>query len=223
MINEYKYCNISLTPAIFKELLIEFYDGKQFKRKEAIDNIIAYHQNKGGTPPTMEYAALFKAVTKKLNDKGLQNRRYGVWRLNYKVQETIIDINEKKEKLVKIEADKQIGEGISSVYVYYYDIYKRYAESREQTIWECKIGKSDTEPIERVLSQVKTSYPELPHIALIIRCSDSQNLEKAIHHILKVRGRWIEEAPGIEWFNTNPEEIERIYEFIYNDTIKTST
>ena len=215
MVDKYKHYNIVLSPAIFEELLIKFYDGKQFRRQGAINNLVTYHNNKGGLPPNMEHAALFKAATKRLKDKGIENKGYGVWRLNYKVQETTIDNEEINKKLVKIDGDKEIGEGESAVYVYYYDIYKHYAEVRGKTSWECKIGRSDIEPIERILSQAKTSYPELPHIALIIRCSQSQQLEKAIHCILKARGQWIEEAPGAEWFNTNPQEIEDIYGYIY--------
>lgn len=214
--NKYKYYGVSLTPAIFVELMIEFYDGKQFERQQAISKILEHHASKGGLPPKMHGVPLFKAATKILKNKGLKDVSYGIWRLNYEIQETIIEENVTKEKLIKLDIDKEIGEGLSSIYVYYYDIYKVYAEVKGKSSWECKIGRSDGEPIERILTQAKTSYPELPHVALIIKCLDSYQLEKAIHNILKARGKWLENAPGTEWFNTNPQEIESIYEFIYN-------
>ena len=39
-------------------------------------------------------------------------------------------------------------------------------------------------------------------------------VEDAIHAILKARGRWREEAPGDEWFNTTIEEVRQIIGFI---------
>lgn len=34
--------------------------------------------------------------------------------------------------------------------------------------------------------------------------------EKAAHNVLKARGKWRENIPGIEWFNTTPGEVESI-------------
>lgn len=41
--NEYKYFALELTPAIFADLMIEHFDGKQFSRENAINYIIEYH------------------------------------------------------------------------------------------------------------------------------------------------------------------------------------
>jgi hypothetical protein len=80
--------------------------------------------------------------------------------------------------------------------------------------WECKIGRTDVEPIQRIMGQAGTCYPEFPHIALIIHCEDSSQLEMAFHSILKVRRKYIKSAPGKEWFMTSPQEIEDIYSLI---------
>ena len=77
--------------------------------------------------------------------------------------------------------------------------------------WECKIGRTDVDPISRIISQAGTCYPELPHIALIINCDDSNLLEKTLHDILKLKKRWLSNSPGKEWFITSPEEVEQIY------------
>ncbi len=81
-------------------------------------------------------------------------------------------------------------------------------------IWECKIGRTETDPLSRVLGQVGTYYPEYPHIDIIIKCKDSGLLEKTFHNILKMKNRWISNAPGNEWFITSPEEVESIYNLI---------
>lgn len=107
--------------------------------------------------------------------------------------------------------EKEIGYGKNAVYVYYFDIYQKFAELNSENKWPCKVGRTDRGTIERIMSQTGTSYPELPRIALIINCEDSKKLEAAIHSILKYKGRWIEDAPGTEWFMTSPNEIQEIY------------
>lgn len=39
----------------------------------------------------------------------------------------------------------------------------------------------------------------------------SNALETAFHNIMKVKGRWMADAPGKEWFMTSPDEIKAIY------------
>jgi hypothetical protein len=43
MENDYKYKGAELTPSIFAELLIKFYDGTQFDRQTAVLSILDYH------------------------------------------------------------------------------------------------------------------------------------------------------------------------------------
>ena len=78
-------------------------------------------------------------------------------------------------------------------------------------VWPCKIGRTDCDPIQRIIGQAGTCYPELPHVALIIYCDDSNALETAFHNIMKVKGRWMADAPGKEWFMTSPDELKAIY------------
>ena len=211
--NQYKYAGVELTPNIFMELLILLFDGKQFKRTTAIEEVLKYHQDNGGILGKKEYISVFKHACLKLGNNGLSNIGYGTWRLNYEVHEVEI-VEEKQKETAEYVADTTIGTGNNAVYVYYYDTYKKYAENRGQQIWECKIGRTDKDPLQRVLGQAGTCYPELPHIALVIKCENSLQLELALHSVLKIRNRWIENAPGTEWFYTSPEEVESIYQMI---------
>ncbi len=209
----YEYYGIDLTPAVMKDLLIKLFDGKQFKRNDAINKIVEFHKQNGGIISNKNYAAVFKAATKWLKGNGLINCGYGVWRLNYEKNDIEVEeISEKQE--INYTADENIGTGDYSIYVYYYDIYKKYAEEKKEVYFPCKIGRTDRDPIQRVLGQCGTCYPEMPHISLIINWEDSARLETAIHSILKYQDKWLEEAPGTEWFMTNPEEIKKIYKEI---------
>lgn len=207
---DYKYYGLELTANVFKELLIELYDGKQFKRQDAIDTIVSFHKDHGGFTNKNGYVAVFKNASRRLSNEGLENIGYGTWRLNYK-KETLEIVEEQKSEDISYTVDKIIGEGNNAVYVYYYDTYKELAELKDQAYWECKIGRTDREPIQRVLNQAGTCHPEYPHIALVINCPNSNVLESALHNTLKLRGRHLPDAPGDEWFITSPDEIEDIY------------
>ncbi len=214
--NSYKYVGVELTPNIFSELLIKFFDGKQFKRQTAIDTIVSFHKEHGGLINKGEYISVFKKASQKLQKYGLSNVGYGTWRLNYQIKEieVVQDISDEKSE---INADKTIGNGDNAVYVYYYDIYKKSAEQSGMLSWECKIGRTDKEPLQRILGQAGTSYPEYPHVALVIFCDNSGVLETAIHSALKLRGKHLDKAPGNEWFLTSPEEVETIYLALMNN------
>ena len=214
--NEYKYAGVELTPNIFAELLILLFDGKQFKRTTAIEVITQYHHDGGGVLGKKEYVSVFKKACQNLSSSGLSNIGYGTWRLNYEIPDVEV-IKEEVRDTFEYAADKTIGSGDNSVYVYYYDTYKKYAETCGYSIWECKIGRTDKDPLQRIFGQAGTCYPELPHIALIIKCSNSLQLESALHNILKLRNRWIENAPGTEWFLTSPAEAESFYHMIVGE------
>ena len=74
--------------------------------------------------------------------------------------------------------------------------------------------------MQRILSQASTALPEKPHVAIIIRTDYSIELENAIHNILTLRGRKINDSPGAEWFLTSLEEVLSIYKFIQQETSK---
>lgn len=213
--SEYKWNGLELTPAIFIKLLIELFDGKQFDRTTAINTIVEYHKEHGGLTQKPDYVAVFKAASGKLKKQGMESVGYGTWRLSYD-NEGPVEVVEKKGKLeeVSFSADKEIGEGAFAVYVYFFDSYKELAEKKNEDMWECKIGRTDVDPVSRVFGQAGTCFPEYPHLALIIHCKDSALLEDALHNILKIRGRWISGSPGKEWFYTSPKEVEELYNTI---------
>lgn len=160
------------------------------------------------------YISVFKKATQRLKDCGIENVGYGIWKLLYKEKVIEVVVPTKEPDNVSFKADVTIGSGKASVYVYYYDSYKELAELKGKDVWECKIGRTDVDPIGRIVSQAGTCYPELPHIALIINCDDSSALEIALHSALKFQNKWLEDAPGTEWFLTSPQEIKRIYSML---------
>ena len=220
----YIYKGIELTPAVMAELVFAFYNGKQFKRQDAIKTVVDYHRENGGLLEKNDYVSVFKKACNSALKDISKNKGYGVWYIaENEENDSISDVPDVKdegsevspnEEIVQL-SDKIIGVGDKAVYVYYYDTYKQCAILKGSKVWACKVGRTDVDPIQRVLGQAGTCYPELPHIALIIRCDNSNMIETTLHTILKLRGKWMDYAPGTEWFMTSPEEIETIYNGLF--------
>lgn len=212
---DYEFCGVPLTPVIFGKLLIQLFDGKRFERQAAISEVVAYHRENGGiVKKGRNPIDTFKKATLDLRKKdiGFINKGYGVWELHYhepELVEVVTDSSEVEEVMYSV--DEILGTGPNAVYVYYYDVYCEFARIKGEVVWPCKIGRTDCDPIQRIIGQAGTCYPELPHVALIIYCDDSNALETAFHNIMKVKGRWMADAPGKEWFMTSPDELKAIY------------
>ncbi len=154
----YEYENIELTPTVFKELLIELFDGKQFKRADAVKVIMEFHEQNGGKLEKNEYIGTFKKASKMLKESGLVNRGYGVWQLNYEKPET--ELFEIKEPEIKICADEEYGDGEVAVYVYYYDAYKKLSELDGSKLYPCKIGRTDRAHYKELLVKAALVIPK---------------------------------------------------------------
>lgn len=78
-----------------------------------------------------------------------------------------------------------------------------------------KIGKTVGEVDQRVTDQVKGSALfEQPVVLGKWQVKRVGPTELAVHNALKARGKWREDAPGKEWFDTTVAEIESIIRFI---------
>lgn len=114
------------------------------------------------------------------------------------------------------ELDEELNEEISDEdsdagYVYAFT-YKSIMSDEDFPI---KIGKTINDVEKRVLDQFKGSaMPEPPLILGQWNSSEFHHLERALHAVLKVRGKWITEASGVEWFRTSLPEIQSIINFI---------
>lgn len=95
---------------------------------------------------------------------------------------------------------REVGDGPQAVYAYGYNC----APDR------LKVGRTESDVIGRIASQINTSTPDRPALRLLIRTRNCAALERAIHAVLQYRGRAIS-GGGTEWFLTSTEEVWRIY------------
>lgn len=125
---------------------------------------------------------------------------------------------------MNLNAEKTLGTGRNSVYLYYDQQERDSAESKGENVWACKIGRTLNELYTRIYQQVSTTLPaERLRVGLRIKTDKHEKIERVIHDILKVRGKHIEEAPGTEWFLTSSSEVEGIYNFIVGHSDETTT
>jgi len=113
----------------------------------------------------------------------------------------------------RFAAERTFGAGSGAIYVYYLPAYKERAVARNEKSWACKIGKSDRDPLDRILDQAATALPERPIVDFILLTDHASLIERALHCVLAIRGRRIEGSPGFEWFLTSPEEVLHLINF----------
>ena len=115
--------------------------------------------------------------------------------------------------------EKEIGDGDDYVYVYYSPNDKKLALLEGKDRWECKIGFSSSDPIQRIIDQgVQTSVSREPIVGLLVRTDNGYYTESLLHKRLyqhKVKSG----IGGNEWFLTSPDEVENI---LVNDIFPTS-
>lgn len=78
-----------------------------------------------------------------------------------------------------------------------------------------KIGKTIADVDGRVAQQCKGSASfDNPVILGRWQVNRVGPTELAAHNVLKARGKWRENAPGVEWFNTTVAEVKSILDFV---------
>lgn len=83
-----------------------------------------------------------------------------------------------------------------------------------------KIGMTTGDVQQRVLDQCKSSGVfEMPIVLGTWAVKRVGPTERAVHNVLKARGKWRELAPGKEWFDTTVTEVKAIIEFVVSDQV----
>ena len=162
-------------------------------------------------------------VTKKtltyLQDAGyIQSDGRGNWSLNKSPgsEQLIADtfasdvpcINKQPQSPTANDGRITLGDGVESVYLYYFENDKELAKLKGKETWDCKIGRAGADVDQRISDQAKTSRSKRPVIAVVIRTDQAFYLEQVIHNSLKMVDRHIAGErghTGVEWFDTNPD------------------
>lgn len=245
--SSYHSKGIPLKPEIVQKLIIELFSGQMITRQTIIHEVTRVHIARGGKPSSSSNPThTIKSALTKLKRKNLvESLSYGYWRVasldNAVEIEELIEVKEiddsyENKSIEQLDAQTEIlsdvdviiGVGDSAVYLYYLPIYRIMAENNGESVWQCKIGRTDRDPLGRILAQASTALPEKPHLALIVKTEHPISMENALHSVLKLRGQHIKNSPGSEWFLTSPDEVLALVKFFdptlsENESINTDT
>ena len=209
MQNTYEFQGQPLTPKRAEKLIMEHFKEGEYKLQDITRQVNRLHLDSGGCECASDsynpVASALQKLTKKGSIERLKRKR-GLYR-----------ILSHPSPSPDPDGPKTIGEGDGCVYIYYFPAYRRLAEYENNSswpckIWPCKIGHTvQYNPRHRIIIQVGTPMPEEPEIGLIIKTDNPSDIEQRIHSILKEFNTHIENAPGKEWFLTNPDQVARIY------------
>ncbi len=223
--DDYPYKDLPLAPSVIESLIGELFAGQLVERQAIVEEVARVHLARGGKPS--EAQSVTGSVKKALNSmaqKGLvQNPMQGYWRI---IDVDSVAISAEQNGAAADEsaiapipiasntaahltaiADMTLGSGAGAIYLYYLPTYRQHALQRGETVWPCKIGRTDRDPMERILSQAATALPERPRVAIILHTPEPMPWETALHGVLTIRGRRLKDSPGSEWFLTSPEEV----------------
>lgn len=122
--------------------------------------------------------------------------------------EDISDIELEESALA--DGDEVAAEFEGWIYAFSFPILVRANEP-----FPIKIGKTIANVDDRVAQQCKGSASfDNPIILGRWQVNRVGPTELAAHNVLKARGKWRENAPGVEWFNTTVAEVQSILDFV---------
>ena len=203
MNSEYPHAGKHLNKPIIRDIIPLVYPGEgYFTVNEFREMMEKYHLENGGKSwKAVEKDAPIRRVLQEYEQHGWKRVKKGKafsWGLP----------KESPEPPKGSAVPLTLGSGTGAVYVYYFPRDKKLAESEKKSVWECKIGMTESDVGSRVKGQMTAAIYEKPEIGLEIRTDNPRCLEKAIHAILELKGRKINtDSGGNEWFYTSPNEV----------------
>lgn len=130
----------------------------------------------------------------------------GIYRA--KTAEDISDVELEESALA--DGDEEAAEFEGWIYAFSFPLLVRTNEP-----FPIKIGKTICDVDGRVAQQCKGSASfDNPVILGRWQVNRVGPTELAAHNVLKARGKWRENAPGVEWFNTTIAEVQSILSFV---------
>ncbi len=218
----YPYRGVELKPQMLCELAErQFPASAVLQRRWLISEAPRIHEELGGKPTSADPISQAKKARSTLLTGDWEEAGFGSIRRvgapSSIVAGEIVDsslvesINE-----LYLDAEEWFGTGDETVYCYTFPSLVELAKLKGDKMMPMKIGKTSFPSLDRVSLQCGVSNPERPVVPLAIRVENSALYERALHRVLTIWNRWIDDAPGSEWFKTSKTEILSIVHFLNN-------
>ena len=205
MSDSYEYEGKPFTSAIAEKSLNLHY-GETFHIKTEGETLLKEHLDNGGLPPE-------------------GNRNLEGEDLLYHIISTAMRQLKSDGRANMIEGSSQwevfpkgrrvFGIGSESVYCFYDPRDRTVAEARGEKLWACNIGQTKR-PVEVRVKEQTDQWTVDPRIDLILKTPSGKDLEKKIHEILKLLGRYLRDfrGKGREWYLVSPDEVVYLYKCV---------
>lgn len=226
--DNYPYRGVPLKPHMLAELAERsFLPGAIMSRKWLVENAPRLHVELGGTPATADPVSQAKKARAALLEGEWEQAGYGsIRRLGVPIPGEPGQANDlptiPDQAELFLNAKEWFGEGDEIVYCYTFPSYVELASLKRDARMPMKIGKTASTSLERVSLQCGVSNPEQPIVPFAIRVQNSALFEKAIQRTLMIWNRWMDDAPGSEWFMTSKDEVLAIVNFLQNPPQSTA-
>ena len=144
--------------------------------------------------------------------KQLLARGAGIFRLR---QPEDLDEDEVESEVIEAAADVGLADETDFSGRFYAFSFELIMKSTGP--FPIKVGRADD--VERRVTQQSRSSAVFQQTKNIKAwpVKNQGAAERAVHNVLRYRGRWRSDAPGVEWFNTTTDEIESIVVFLESD------
>lgn len=219
---DYPFEGVPLKPAVLVDIARRLFSGQVVKRSDMAVAVEEYHVARGGLPAEGDLLLSTKKALAAAVGRGDVERvgAYGMYRFpdigtpfdldGQPEDASTSNLADEDEHVLAVSEWK--GSGSELVYAYFFPGYRDLASRMGRDRFPIKIGMSVDSGLERISGQVGTALPEWPVVAIAVRTDDSRRLERILHDVLTYRGASIADAPGSEWFYTNPDEVRSIVE-----------
>ncbi len=200
---------VKLVPSLVIRIIRNISSKQQWERKELIAEVDRVHLSNGGITGNQSTETSVKRALQKLcSGSEVERVSFKTYRLHVGIEKSSEDEDVDEDLVI----EKTIGSGDESVYVYFNPNDKELASLKNEKRWDCKIGRTSGSVSGRIRDQgIKTSFSRNPVVGLRIKTDYSVALERIIHGIMDYSEIEQTDGPGVEWYVTSPDEIERIY------------
>jgi len=220
----YKFGRYTVLPEV--QLMSEVTSGAEFRLTDLAQRVIDKY-----LPPDQQQVRVKKAQSERLEPIHSIVKffvsfiakeqdifiRIGEGIYRSKTAEDISDVELEESALA--DGDEEAAEFEGWIYAFSFPALVRTNEP-----FPIKIGKTISDVEGRVAQQCKGSASfDNPVILGRWQVNRVGPTELAAHNVLKARGKWRENAPGVEWFDTTITEVQSILDFVgsYRKNIAT--
>lgn len=211
----YKFARYTVLAEI--QLMPEVINGDKFRLTELVQRVIEKYLTleqqqtrlkKAQSDRTDPIHSIVKFVVSLIVKEQEIFVRIGEGVFRSKTAEDITDVELEDSALA--DGDAEAAEFEGWIYAFSFSALVKANEG-----FPIKIGKTVGSVEDRVIQQCKGSASfDNPVILGRWQVNRVGPTELAAHNVLKARGKWRENVPGIEWFNTTVAEIQSIIDFV---------